>query len=320
MNETSIVTYVVTPEEAGQRVDVYLATRLSVSRARAKRLLETATLAGAPLKASHVTRAGDEIQVAGGGEQADAGESEPAPFTAAELAMPPVLFEDEHLIVIHKPRGVVAHPGAGERQMTVVDVLRAGGRALSSVGPQERAGIVHRLDKETAGVMVVCKTDAAHWKLAADFAARRVVKTYTALVCGVPPARGRIETPIARHPVHRKKMAVVAGGRPAITEYEVTRAWPQFALLQINLLTGRTHQIRVHLAYVHHPVAGDMVYGGQQRALASAPSPAARAALEALPGQALHATRLAFTHPITGAELAFEAPLPEDMQRIIELL
>jgi len=189
------------------------------------------------------------------------------------------------------------HPGAGERAATVVDLLQAAGYTLSTVGPPERAGIVHRLDKDTSGLMVVCKTDAAHWKLAADFAERRVTKAYQAVVCGVPPARGRVEAPISRHPVHRKRMAVNATGRPSVTEYQVLRGWTKFALLKIDLLTGRTHQIRVHLAYVGYPVVGDAVYGGLQRALASAPGDAAREAIESLSGQALHSATSSSTIP-----------------------
>lgn len=234
---------------------------------------------------------------------------------------PRIIYEDEHLVVIEKPRGLAVHPGAGERLPTVVDVLQAGGRALSGVGPDERAGIVHRLDKETSGVMVVCKTDAAHWKLAEDFAARRITKKYAALVCGVPVLRGRVEAPIVRHPVNRKKMTIDSTGRPAITEFQVVRSWPKFALLDIVLLTGRTHQIRVHLTHLHHPVVGDDVYGGgRSRALQTAPNESARAAIEALSGQALHATHLAFAHPITQAPIEFESPLPMDMLRIIEAL
>lgn len=302
-------------EEAGQRLDVFLAARLAVSRARAQKRLEAATLNGAPCKPSHVLKAGDEITIA------PAQPPTPTPQPPNPVApLPPIFFEDEHLIVLNKPRGLSVHAGAGEPQITLVDVLRAHGRALSGVGPAERAGIVHRLDKETSGLIAVCKTDAAHWQLAAAFAARRVRKNYMALVCGVPPLRGRVEAPIARHPANRKKMAVVASGRPAVTEYEVKKSWPKFALLDVDLLTGRTHQIRVHLAYAHHPVVGDGVYGGLHRALSGAPNEAAHAAIQELSGQALHAVRLAFAHPITDEALEFEAPLPDDIWRVIEAL
>ena len=234
--------------------------------------------------------------------------------------MPPIVFEDEHLLVLNKPRGLTVHPGAGDRAATLIDILRAAGKALSSVGPAERAGIVHRLDKDTSGLMIVCKTDAAHWKLAADFAERRVTKTYEAIVCGVPPLRGRIEAPIERHGTHRLKFSVQQHGKPAVTEYSVTQSWRKFAHIEINLLTGRTHQIRVHMNYINHPVAGDPLYGGEKRALDTAPNPEAKAALLALAGQALHSRRLQFQHPIIESTLDFEAPLPKDMQNLIEAL
>ncbi|HVF10965.1 MAG TPA: RluA family pseudouridine synthase [Abditibacteriaceae bacterium] len=317
MNEAAFAAFIVEPQEAGQRLDVLLAARLGVSRARAQKLLESVTVNGVAAKSSHLLKNGDAVAVAGDGGRT------PAPMLVAGVLvapLPPILFEDEHLIVLNKPRGLAVHAGAGEPQATLVDVLRAHGRQLSGVGPDERAGIVHRLDKDTSGVMLVCKTDAAHWKLASDFAERRVTKLYKAVVCGVPPARGRIEAPIARHRVNRKKMSIAPEGRPSVTEYSVDRAWLKFALLQIKLLTGRTHQIRVHLAYVQHPIVGDAVYGGLHRALQSAPHEAVREAIEALSGQALHAFHLAFTHPISGEALEFEVPLPDKMRRVIEAL
>lgn len=301
--------------EAGQRLDVFVAARLAVSRGRAQKLLQDAMCNGALVKPSHVLKADDQITIA----QSEAPDLKPA-IRNPIIPLPPILFEDEHLLVLNKPRGLSVHAGAGGPQATLVDALRSHGRVLSGVGPPERAGIVHRLDKDTSGVMAVCKTDAAHWKLAADFAERRVRKNYAALVCGVPPPRGRIEAPIARHPANRKKMAVDGSGRGAVTEYEVEKSWPKFALLDVSLLTGRTHQIRVHLSHAHYPVVADRVYGGLQRALSSAPNEQARAAIESLGGQALHAARLAFSHPITGEALQFESPLPDDMQRVVEAL
>ncbi|HEX8236931.1 MAG TPA: RluA family pseudouridine synthase [Abditibacteriaceae bacterium] len=307
--------FLVEEPEAGQRLDVFVAARLGVSRGRAQKLLEDATVNDKPAKSSQTLRAGDRVLVS---------EAEPqtqhSALSTGHSPLPPVLYEDEYLIVLNKPRGLVVHAGAGEPQVTLVDVLLAHGRTLSQVGPPERAGIVHRLDKDTSGIMMVCKTDAAHWKLAKDFEERRVRKDYTTLVCGVPPERGRIEAPIFRHPSNRKKMAVVSTGRRAVTEYSVVRKWLKFALLNVDLLTGRTHQIRVHLAYVHHPVVGDEVYGGLHRALSSAPNDEARAAIQGLSGQALHAARLGFVHPVTGEDLHFEAPLPDDMQHVLESL
>lgn len=301
----------------GARVDQFIAAHLNISRSRAQTILAQSTVNGKTAKPSQALRAGDVIELVAD-VLAPVPTAEPVPSAKLEgAAMPPVLFEDEHLMILDKPRGLAVHPGAGERQATLVDVLRHSGRSLSGVGPPERAGIVHRLDKETSGLITVCKTDVAHWKLAEDFAERRVHKIYAALVCGVPPERGRIEVPIARHPVHRKKMAVQATGRPAITEYRRLRHWQKFAQLEIDLMTGRTHQIRVHLAYIHYPVVGDVVYGGEARALQSTKDAELLDALKSLSGQTLHAQQLQFEHPITGKQLEFESPLPEDMVRII---
>lgn len=307
-----------TIDEAGGRLDVFLAAQLGVSRGRAQKLVETARLNGAVVKASYALRAGDVVELEMEEAAPEPGPAEPD--SSLEQWNVPVLYEDAHLLVLVKPRGLVVHPGAGQERGTLVDWLRASGRALSTVGPPERAGIVHRLDKETSGVMLVCKTDEAHWKLAADFEARRIKKTYAALVCGVPTARGRIEAPIARSARDRKKMAVSREGRPAVTEYGVVQRWPKFALLDVDLLTGRTHQIRVHLAHLGHPVAGDAVYGGRKRACESAPNDRARAALEALSGQALHAAFLGLSHPVLDVPLEFRAALPPEMQTIIDAL
>jgi 23S rRNA pseudouridine1911/1915/1917 synthase len=320
MTETQIT---IEEAHAGQRIDAFVAAHLNVSRSRAQKLLEGATLNQTRVKPSHVLKLGDVLQLL---EQEPDNEEAAAQIASENMPMPELIkrlvfvYEDEHLMVINKPRGLLVHLGAGERVATLVDFMRQQNKPLSSVGPPERAGIVHRLDKDTSGLIIVCKTDAAHWKLAEDFSNRRLTKNYIALVCGVPPLRGRIEAPIERHATHRKKFAVVPHGKDAITEYTVTQHWRKFALLDVNLLTGRTHQIRVHLNYLNHPIAGDPLYGGEKRALDSAGNEAVRAALEQLNGQALHAAKLAFTHPISEAPLQFEAPMPEDMQNVIEAL
>jgi 23S rRNA pseudouridine1911/1915/1917 synthase len=303
--------------DVGTRIDAYLAARFGVSRSRAQKILENVTVGGKTVKASYVLREGDQIE--GASFTPDA---EPtAPADGPPLGeMPEILFEDADLMVIRKPRGLTVHAGAGDTGITLVEVLQSHGRVLSSVGPPERAGIVHRLDRDTSGAMLVCKTDAAHWKLAADFEARRVKKTYSAICCGIPAARGRIEAPIQRSLTNRTKMTVAPGGRHATTEYEVVRSWERFALLDIDLLTGRTHQIRVHFAYVHHPIAGDIVYGGYHRALDNAPDETSRAAFEKLQGQALHAAKIEFEHPITGQKMSFEAAPPPEIAAIIEAL
>ncbi|HVF84804.1 MAG TPA: RluA family pseudouridine synthase [Abditibacteriaceae bacterium] len=309
--------YEIDDESAGQRLDVFLAAQLGVSRGRAQKLVEHTTINNEPAKSSQTLKNGDRVLVREPEAQPEIVNRQ-SPIVNSDL--PPFLYEDDDLMVLNKPRGVVIHAGAGETGATLVDILRAHNRTLSSVGPPERSGIVHRLDKDTTGVIVVCKTDAAHWKLAADFAERRVQKNYLALVCGVPPKLGRIEAPIFRHPRDRKKMMVMREGRPSITEYSIVQPWQKYALLDVDLLTGRTHQIRVHLSYINHPVVGDAVYGGYKRALETAPNQDVRTALQQLKGQALHAAKLQFTHPTNGEEMTFEAAVPEDFGRVLDSL
>lgn len=300
----------------GQRADVFLAAHLQVSRARAQKIVESATLNGQSFKSKTALKAGDVLEI----QDVFTASDNPSPVAEEQAPLPPIVYEDDELLVINKPRGLTVHAGAGDTQSTLVEVLRANGRTLSSIGPSDRAGIVHRLDKDTTGLMMVCKTDAAHWKLAADFEARRVRKIYVALVCGVPKPRGRVEAPIARHPVQRQKQAVAAGGRPAITEYKVLQSWPKFALVEINLMTGRTHQIRVHFQYLGNAVVGDSLYGGLKRGLEAASDESLLQSLQELRGQALHSAKLQFVHPISGEEMQFEVPLPDDFQRVVTAL
>lgn len=304
--------------DAGARLDAFVARELALSRARAKALLQTAKVNGKREKPSYLLKAGDVImleqpQAQDGEKRADAG-------SHAVGTLPPVIYEDDSLIILDKPRGLVVHEGAGETGSTLVDLLRGHGKQLSSFGPAARAGIVHRLDKDTSGVIAVCKTEEAHQKLAEEFAERRVVKEYFALVCGTPQTPGRIEAPIERHPKNRRKMAVSASGRMAITEYFAEKSWSRFTLLKVKIITGRTHQIRVHLSYLNHPVVGDELYGGLHRALENAPGEAVKSAMESLEGQALHASCLRFTHPTTGEEVEFRAALPADFSRLIAAL
>lgn len=271
------------------------------------------------LKPSTTIRQGDEISF----DSKIEAETAATPIvqdTDNQFADLEFLYQDDEILVINKPRGLSVHPGAGEAQVTLVDLLKARQIPLSDLGPLHRAGIVHRLDKDTSGVMVLAKTNAAHEKLTAAFQARAVEKEYFALCCGIPPARGRIEAPIARSPSNRKKMTVRPEGRASVTEYTVEKKWAKFAQLSVDLLTGRTHQIRVHLAYLGHAVAGDPLYGGYHRALDCAPNDAARRAIEKLGAQALHARRIAFSHPITGGKLEFEAPLPTAIAAIVAAL
>lgn len=310
---------VLQPEEheVGQRLDAFIAARLGVSRSRAVKIVEGVTLNGRAAKPKNTLQAGDKIE---GIDPSRAAESADGISATPLGEMPEILFEDDDLMVIRKARGVTVHAGSGDTGITLVETLQSHGYVLSSVGPPERAGIVHRLDRDTSGVMIVCKSDAAHWKLAADFESRDVHKTYQAICCSIPPEKGRIEAPIARSLSNRTKMTISPAGRFATTEYEVERSWERFALLKINLLTGRTHQIRVHFAYLNFPIAGDVVYGGYHRAVNNAPDADSKLALEELHGQALHAAKIEFKHPITGAPMSFSAPPPIEIQRIIEAL
>ncbi|MEN8256474.1 MAG: RluA family pseudouridine synthase [Thermodesulfobacteriota bacterium] len=221
-----------------------------------------------------------------------------------------ILFEDEHIIVINKEPGVVVHPAAGNMENTLVHGLLHHCQDLSGIGGVMRPGIIHRLDKDTSGVLVVAKTDLAHQNLVDQFKKRQVRKIYLAIVAGCPVDNaGTIETLMGRHPVHRKKMAVVErGGRTALTEYEVVESFSQAALLRVIIKTGRTHQIRVHMAHIGCPVIGDAVYGGK------------KAQVEGVTRQYLHASQLTITHPLTTEILQFDAPMPQDMKSFLATL
>ncbi len=222
-----------------------------------------------------------------------------------------VVFEDKDLIVINKPAGLVVHPAPGNRDHTLVNALLAHcGKSLSGIGGVMRPGIVHRLDKDTSGLMVVAKNDVAHQALSAQFADRSLSRTYHAIVWGIPvPREGSIDAPIGRHARDRKKMSVTAKGRAALTHYKVAQAFIYTALVECNLSTGRTHQIRVHLAHIKHPVLGDPVYGRRN------PKQFAD-----FPRQALHAIKLKLLHPRTGKSMSFSAPLPKDMAALMKRL
>lgn len=299
--------------EAGQRLDLFLARRLpqlSRSRLQALARLGHVTLDGVPARASQRLRAGQRARV-----------EEPAPVPARPRAEPiplRVVYEDAELLVIDKPAGLVVHPGAGRDSGTLVNALLHHVRDLSGIGGVERPGIVHRLDRGTSGLMVVAKADASHRALQAQFQDRRVLKEYLALVLGVPArGRGEITAGIGRDPVHRKRMSVRAPrSREARSRYEVEEAFDGAALLRVRILTGRTHQVRVHLASLGHPVAGDAAYGGRREPPSR--DPAARALLRSLARPALHAARLGFAHPASGALLRFESGLPPDLAAVVD--
>jgi len=302
--------------DAGQRLDRVLAQHLpELSRTRLKRLIEAGQVShkGAALRDPSLRVRGDQNFVV----------ILPRIEDAAPVAQPIALdirFEDAHLIVIDKAAGMVVHPAPGNPDGTLVNALLAHcGASLSGIGGVRRPGIVHRLDKDTSGLMVVAKTEAAHHGLSRDFAARRIDRAYTAFVWGVPqtPA-GEIAGNVRRSSANRKKMAVVAEGKgkPAITRYRIERSFDLHAAqIECRLATGRTHQIRVHFAHLGHPVIGDPVYGARAgRALARIGPTGAQIA--AFPRQALHARLLGFTHPVEQRLLEFESPLPGDLREL----
>lgn len=234
-----------------------------------------------------------------------------------------ILFEDRDLIVLDKPAGLVVHPAPGHADGTLVNALLAHcGSDLPGIGGELRPGIVHRLDRDTSGVMVVAKSDRALTALSAAFAARDLDRAYLALAWGLPaPASGEIEGAVGRDPRDRKRMAITGRGRYALTRYTTRRSWhAAVSLLECRLATGRTHQIRVHLASEGHPLVGDPVYLRRTPASARALPAEARAALLDFPRQALHAARLGFRHPVSGEDLAFETPMPDDMARLLTML
>jgi 23S rRNA pseudouridine1911/1915/1917 synthase len=301
--------------EAGTRLDVWLArVAPELSRARVQALIaESHVLVdGRSSRSSARLRGGEAVSL-----------TIPPPVAAApapEDIPLRVVHEDAHLLVIDKPAGLVVHPGAGQTQGTMVNALLHLVKDLSGVGGVLRPGIVHRLDRGTSGLLVVAKDDETHRALVRQFAGRTVEKEYLALVHGVPrPQAGTIALPIGRDPVHRQKMSVRAPrGRAARSDYSVVEALDGAALLRVRIHTGRTHQIRVHLASLGHPVAGDPAYGGTRAP--SARRAEAKAALLGLSRPALHAARLAFTHPETGVRLTFESALPEDITDVLAAL
>jgi len=288
----------------GERLDVFIARSLpELTRSRVRRLIDEGlvTIDGRrPAKAGVALEAGRRVAVT---------LPPPEPPELQPEAIPlRIVYEDADLLVIDKPAGLTVHPAPGHAAHTLVNALLAYCPELAGVGGEGRPGIVHRIDKDTSGLILVAKNDAAHASLARQLKARQVEKTYLALVRGRPdPPEGAIDAPVGRHPKQRKKQAVVEGGRAARTRYRVLRALDGYSLLEVRPETGRTHQIRVHLASIGHPVAGDALYGRG----ATPPS---------LRRQFLHAHRLAFSHPRTGARLELEAPLAQDLAFVLEEL
>jgi len=307
------------PAEAGERLDRALARRFGdLSRSRIKHLVEEGRLA---VDGATITDPSWRVKP---GQRCVLTVPPPAVSRPEPQSIPlDIRYEDEHLVVLVKPAGLVVHPAPGNPDRTLVNALLAHcGASLAGIGGVKRPGIVHRLDKDTSGLMVVAKTDLAHERLAADFAARRIERAYLALVWGVPTRRsGEIDAAIGRNPANRKTMAVVKrGGKRAVTHYRVLRSFGDVAsLIECRLATGRTHQIRVHLAALGHPLIGDAVYGrsrGRKRRLPDA----LRSALETFPRQALHAAKLGFTHPASGEKLVFSDKIASDINELITFL
>jgi 23S rRNA pseudouridine1911/1915/1917 synthase len=313
MSETRTLTVERAP--SGIRLDVWLVGAApQLSRARIQALIAEGHVLvdGHPARASSKVRGGESVSL-----------TIPAPVAAvpAPEDIPlRVVYEDKRLLVIDKPAGLVVHPGAGQAQGTLVNALLHLVKDLSGVGGVLRPGIVHRLDRGTSGLLVVAKDDEAHRALVRQFAGRTVEKEYLAIVHGLPkPKTGTIALPIGRDPVHRQKMSVRAPrGRAARSDYAVVEALDGAALVRVRIHTGRTHQIRVHLASLGHPVAGDPAYGGSRAP--SARRPEAKTALLSLTRPALHAARLSFTHPETGLRLTFESPLPLEITSVLSAL
>jgi 23S rRNA pseudouridine1911/1915/1917 synthase len=291
--------------DENDRLDVFIAEKIphGLSRSRIQDLIasEDVLVNGKASKPSYRVRQGDKIQVT---------VPKPEPWDVLPQAIPlSIVYEDEELLVVNKARGMVVHPAAGHREGTLVNAVLAHCPHLKGIGGQERPGIVHRLDKDTTGLIVVAKTEIAMRRLQEDIRERRVKRQYIALVKGfVRGPRGIIDAPLGRNPYDRKKMAIVASGKPAVTDYEVlTNFGMEYTLVLANLRTGRTHQIRVHMAHLRHPVVGDPVYARSKDALG-------------LSGQALHAVKLGFNKPSTGEYLEFTASIPDDFGKVLDQL
>lgn len=299
---------IVVNEEDKLRLDSYIAKKdESLSRSMIQKLLEESkiTVNGNVVKASYKVQVGDRIQI----------EIEPPKEVKLEAQDIPIdiIYEDDDIIVVNKPKGLVVHPANGNPDGTLVNAIMAICKdSLSGIGGELRPGIIHRLDKDTSGLLIVAKNDRAHINMSEQIKDRKVKKTYIALVRGtITENEATINMPIGRSTKDRKKMAVTKNGKEAITHFKVlnryTTSKASYTLLEIKIDTGRTHQIRVHMAEIGHPVVGDMVYSNGKNEFG-------------VIGQCLHAKRLEFCHPITGKEMSFEAPLPEYFENIIDLL
>ena len=300
LKDPTPIEFIVSENDAKLRLDHFLAKRLpQYSRTRLQQLIRSGfvRLNGASTRPRQIVRAGDKIDVRESPVEQIETRPQPIPLD--------ILFEDDDLIVINKPAGLTVHPGAGQREDTLVNALLSHCTTLSGIGGKERPGIVHRLDKETSGCLVVAKNDLIHRELSRQFADRTVEKIYLALVAGkLRKPAGIIEERIGRHPVHRQRMSVTTKrGRTAKTEYRVVRSNEEASLIECRLHSGRTHQVRVHLHHLGHPVLGDKVYGVRL--------------VENFPRQMLHAWKLGFRHPQTGEWKQFQASVPDDFKEAV---
>ena len=302
------------PEHSGVRLDAFLASQIEGwSRARLQKLIENEDVLvnGKGSKPAYKLRQGDELEI----------ELVAPPTTdfAPENIPLDIVYEDDTLVVVNKPAGLVVHPAAGSPSGTLANALASHFQLLPDKGSGVRPGIVHRLDRDTSGLLVVAKTETALENLSDQFRDRTVFKSYVALVHGrMSPDTGTIDQPLARDPSNRTRMAVVRGGRNALTLYRVRQSFDRFTLLDVELKTGRTHQIRVHLAWIKHPVVGDETYGGGRDNTIQ--DPRLRAQVRTLNRHFLHAEKLAFTHPKTHELVKFESPLPPELSAFIPMI
>ncbi len=305
------VRVILPPESAGQRMDQALARALpQFSRARIQEWIRDArvTVDGQAPRGRDKVRGGEQVEIRVPETNAGDWQAEAIPLT--------IVYEDEDLLVIDKPAGLVVHPGAGNPEGTLLNALLHHAPSLQKLA---RAGIVHRIDKETSGLLVVARTERARLNLMHQLKERSLTREYLALVQGVVIAGGTVDAPIGRHAQQRTRMAVTDSGRPAVSHYRVEQKFRAHTLLRVKLESGRTHQIRVHMAHLKHPLVGDPVYGGRAL-LPKAASSALIAALQGFRRQALHATRLGLIHPVSGKEMEWQSPMPADMRELLAVL